>query len=372
MRRRGFARDLAIAFPPWALGHTITLAALALARYAVDHGHVHKAGAAFRVHQGLFAWDAAYYRDIAEHGYRGIERLGVRFFPLVPLLARVLGDATGGRYGLALILVVGVSALVAGALLHRLVLTDLGDASLARRSVWLMALAPPAFVLGLGYAEATFIALAVGVFIGLRRKRWWLAAACGVLAGLTRPTAVLLTLPAAVEALPGWSGSRSRERVPRLAAIVGPAAGIGVFLAWSAIANHDAFRPLRAQSDPHLRGNTVSPVTALLHEARGVVHGTHLGSALHVAWALALIALLLVCVRRLPVSYGVFAGASLLVGLSTTNLESFERYCLAAFPFVVAGATFMTSDRVERAVLTLSATAMAGYAVLAFLNYSTP
>src|SRR5207302_8371686 len=77
MRRRGFARDVAVAFPPWLIAHAITFGALAVARYAVHHGDVHKAGAAFRAHQGLFAWDAAYYRDIAEHGYRGVEYLGV-------------------------------------------------------------------------------------------------------------------------------------------------------------------------------------------------------------------------------------------------------------------------------------------------------
>jgi hypothetical protein len=370
--RRGFTRDLRVAFPAWLLAHALTFGALGLARYAVDHGHVHKAGAAFRARQGLFAWDAAYYRDIAERGYHGVEYLGVRFFPLVPLLARGLGAAMGGRYGLALIVIVDASALAAGALLHRLVRTDVGDAALARRSVWLISLAPPAFVLALGYAEATFIALAIGAFIGLRSRRWLLAAACGVLAGLTRPTAALLALPAAVEALRGWSTSRARDRIRRLAAVVAPVVGIAIFLAWSAIANHDTFRPLRAQSDRRLRGNAVSPITALLHEARGVVHGTHIGSALHVGWALVLIALLTVSIRRLPVSYSVFAGASLLVSLSTKNLESFERYSLAAFPFVVAGATLLTRKQVERIVLAAAAAGMAGYAVLAFLNYSTP
>jgi hypothetical protein len=324
------------------------------------------------VHQGLFAWDAAYYRDIAEHGYRGVEQLGIRFFPLVPLATRALGVVTGGRYGLALMLVVNVSALVAGGLLHRLVRTDTGDAKLARRSVWLMALAPPAFVLALGYAEATFIALAVGTFVGLRGRHWWVAASCGLLAGLTRPTGAILALPAAVEALAGWTRARGPERTRRLAAIVAPVAGVGLFLAWSAIAYDDAFRPLRAQSDPKLRGNTVSPITALLHESRGIVHGTHIGSALHVLWAAVLLALLVVCIRRLPPSYSVFAAASLVIGLSSKNLESFERYCLSAFPFVVAAASLVTRERLEKAVLTVSATAMAGYALLAFLSYSTP
>lgn len=372
MGDRSFRRDLAVALPPWLAARAITLGALGLARYLVDHGHVTKAGAGFHAHEGLFAWDASYYRAIAEHGYHGVERLGVRFFPLVPLAARVVGAALGGRYGLGLIVVVHVSSLVMGALLHRLVLDDLGDAALARRSTWLVALAPPAFVFVLGYAEATFMALAIGCFIGLRRDRWWLAAACGVLAGLTRPMGAILALPAAIEASAGWRPARLRERGGRVAAVLAGPAGLAVFIGWSAVANHDAFRPLRAQSDPKLRGGVVSPITAMLHETRGLVHGTHIGSALHVFWAIGLIVVLLVGIRRLPLSYSVFAGASILIALSTENLESFERYCLSAFPFAVAAATMLTRKHVERAVLALAAAGMAGYAVLAFLNYSIP
>jgi hypothetical protein len=371
-RRGGFTRDLAVAFPAWFGTRAVTLGALALARYVVDHGYATKPGAAFRVHQGFFAWDAAFYRQIAAHGYHGVEALGLRFFPLVPLMARFLGFGLGGRYGLALILIVNASALVMGALLHRLVIEDLGDANLARRSAWLVALVPPAYVLALGYAEATFMALAIGAFIGLRTRKWGVAIACGVLAGLTRPIGALLVLPAAVEAWRGWAGSRGRERVARVTAVLAPAAGVGLFLGWSAIAYHDLFRPLRAQSDPKLRGRVVSPITALLHEGRGILHGTHIGSGLHVPWALALIVLLVVCARRLPASYSLFAASALVVGLSTTNLESFERYCLSAFPFVVGGATLTASDRVEKLVLALGAAGMAGYAILAFLNATVP
>jgi hypothetical protein len=116
----------------------------------------------------------------------------------------------------------------------------------------------------------------------------------------------------------------------------------------------------------------VDPLTALLHESRGILHGHHVGSGLHVPWAIALAALVVVCFRKWPACYGAFAAAMLLAALSSKNLDSLERYALSAFPFVLAGASLTASDRLERAALVLGAVAMEGYAVLAFLNAVVP
>jgi hypothetical protein len=45
---------------------------------------------------------------------------------------------------------------------------------------------------------------------------------------------------------------------------------------------------------------------------------------------------------------------------------------LSAFPLVLAGATVTSGRRVERAVLTLAAAALALYSVLAFTNLYVP
>ena len=60
------------------------------------------------------------------------------------------------------------------------------------------------------------------------------------------------------------------------------------------------------------------------------------------------------------------------MALSGTNLDSFERYALSAFPLVIVGAMGLASHRVERVVLTLSAAGLLAYALLAFLNLSVP
>ena len=110
----------------------------------------------------------------------------LRFFPLVPALARGLSELPGVSAGAALIVVSNFSALAAAAVLACLVRRETGDAQLARRATWLLCLAPPAFVFVMGYAEATFVLLCVGAFFCMRRRRWWAAAALSVLAGLAR------------------------------------------------------------------------------------------------------------------------------------------------------------------------------------------
>ena len=69
--------------------------------------------------------------------------------------------------------------------------TELPAPPRRRKAVWLLAVAPPAFVLVMGYTEALAGLLAVIVFYGIRSGRWWLAAGAGLLSGLCRPPGAL-------------------------------------------------------------------------------------------------------------------------------------------------------------------------------------
>ncbi len=103
-----------------------------------------------------------------------------------------------------------------------------------------------------------------------------------------------------------------------------------------------------------------------------VLHGHHLGSASHVPWVLLCVVLLVIAFRRLPVSYGAFAAVVIAASLTSSNLDSFERYALGAFPLVIAASTLTARRWVEIAVLVLSGAAMAGYAYLAFVGVAVP
>jgi hypothetical protein len=238
---------------------------------------------------------------------------------------------------------------------------------LVRRSVWFSALLPPAICLVIGYAEALLLLFAVSAFLAMRAQRWEWVAVFGLLAGLCRPVGLLLAVPVAIEVVRTWRGATTRGRVGGMAALVSPLVGTGIFLAWVGATRGDALLPLRVQQNPTLRGGFEDPVSALVDAAhRGV------GSALHVVWAFIFIVLLVVIARRLPVTYTAYAAAALVVGLTAHNLDSFERYGLSTFPFII-GAGLVTERReVATAALTLSAAAMLGYSTLVFLGLSVP
>lgn len=371
---KGWRWACATSAGPWAVARVVVVVALAVCRELSTRISLPSAVRA-RIHEGLLGWDAGWYEAIARHGYWGAGHDSLRFFPLVPALARGVAELPGVSVGVALVVVSNVSAFGAMAVLAMLVLHETRDAALARRAVWLLALVPPAFVLVMGYAEGTLLLLAVAAMLALRRRRWWWAAVFGVLAGLARPIGLLVAVPAAVEAARGWrraSWSRGMEQAGRVAAVLGPVVGTGAFLAWVGWRYHDALAPLRIQEEPGHRGAIADPLHTLGQDLSYLVHGHHLGEGLHLPWVVLAVALVVVCFQRWPASYGAFAAAVLAVALTAANLDSFERYALSAFPLVLAGASLVRSPVVERVVLVVAAAGLVGYAVLAFTNLYVP
>jgi hypothetical protein len=367
------ARAVLEVLPAWVAARLIVTLALVGAHAGVGTLRPDNPEALRRVHEGLLSWDAGWYQSIAAHGYAAAGQESVRFFPLFPLVGRLFGAVPGVGTGVALVAVANLSSLLAMAGLLVLVRRDFGDVALARRSVWLLALAPSAYSLVFAYSDALLLLCSVVTFLGARTGRWWWAALAGLAAGAVRPVGVLLIVPVAVEL---WAGRRDAAgpggRTGRVAALVAPALGAGAYLAWVGHRFHDAWLPFTVQQQNGHRGQFALPVGTMWHDVFDAFHGHHLGSALHVPWIAVCIALAVLAWMRLPHSYSLFAVAALVVSLSSTNLDSFERYALGAFPLVVAASTCTSSRRVEVVVLAASGLAMAGYATLGFLGVVVP
>ena len=148
--------------------------------------------------------------------------------------------------------------------------------------------------------------------------------------------------------------------------------GAGIYLLWTERGVRGSWLPLRLQNSDRLRGGFVDPFTRIWDGVHDLFGGDRFGSGLHVLWIAVFVALLVVVCRRLPASYGAYAGAVLVVSMSARNLDSFERYAMSAFPLIL-GVAIVTEHRdVDRAVLTLSAAGLVGYSVLAFLGVWVP
>jgi hypothetical protein len=365
-------RDVAAALPGWVLARAATLFALGLAHILADRVDPDMVRVGPRLAQGLLSWDADWYYDIARHGYAALPRESLRFFPLVPVLARALSPLVLGHVGLALLVLANVPALALGAMVHRLTLVETADEALARRAAWLVALVPPFFVLAMGYAEPIALCLSVGAFLALRRRKWGWAAAAGFLAALARPVGLLLAVPAAVEAWRGWGEAGGRERAARVLAVVAPPVGTAAFLAWVWARFDDPLLPFRVQQRSSLRGGFAVPVVTLFNALSRWASGEVVRNLIHVPWVVAFVALVVVAFRRWPASYGAFAAAALVVGTSARYWGSMERYGFGAFPLVLALASATSAPWAERATLVLCGALMTGYAVCAFLNLYVP
>jgi hypothetical protein len=329
-----------------------------------------------QLHDGLLAWDGTWYRDIADLGY-GFDPAShdaLRFFPLWPLLARVTSPGFGST--VPLVVLANLAGLALVVLVRRLVAHERGpDSPLVDASTWLLSAAPVAFILVLGYSEALSMALVVGALWMLRRRSWWWAAGWGLLLGLTRPFGMLFAVAALVEAARGARRAQPAELAGRLAAVAAPFAGAGAYLLWVRAEYGDALLPFRVQSDRFGRGFAFPLVRwwdALVDGLRGDVN-----ELLHAGWALVLAGLLLVLLRRWPLSYAAFAAVVLLVALSADNINSLERYCLSAVPFVFAAADVVEvvrarAPRVPALVLPVAAAGLLAYATLSFLGGYVP
>jgi hypothetical protein len=362
------AADLRQVLPSWLAARALVAAGYALALWVAQRSF--EAGRPPQLNEGLLVWDGNYYRDIATIGYGALPVGALRFFPLYPLLARALDVVLLGHIELSLLLISNGCALALAVVLRRLVLFESHDEDLARRTVWMTALFPSAFVLVLAYAEALFLLLALLTFWGIRRERWVLAAVCGFLAALTRPVGFLLIAPVVVEALRRRRGVSVGEWARRALAVVAPGLGIGLYLFWIDRTYGAPLLPFTAQSD--LRGQGANPVVRLIDGVGDLFGPERFRDGLHIPFAIAFLVLLVVVFRRWPLSYGVFAAAMLYAALSATNLNSVERYGLNGFPLILGLASITARPRAERIVLVVSGGGLASLAALAWLGVYVP
>lgn len=136
-------------------------------------------------------WDTRHYIGIAEQWYTAVgdERLRLVFFPLFPLLMRLMSLLTGNTFtgGLlvSLLCSMGASAL----------LMEIGCMEADARTGWLAVLYfllnPMSVFLNCAYTEALFLLCMLGVVALLRKGHPWLAALCGMAASFTRMPGVI-------------------------------------------------------------------------------------------------------------------------------------------------------------------------------------
>lgn len=137
-------------------------------------------------------WDSGFYINIAEQGYRyqGVQFPSVAFFPLMPVLMRLVNLFTGDILAAGL-WIANLALLAAVMLLHRFAAAEY-DQPTADRTIWYLLIFPASFFGSAIYSEALFLLLGVAALYLARNNHWWAAGIASILGAMTRFVGILL------------------------------------------------------------------------------------------------------------------------------------------------------------------------------------
>ncbi len=321
--------------------------------------------------EGWFRYDGGWYELIARDGYfsQGPDlQSPVAFFPGYPLAMRGVAFAVRNEI-LAGILVTFLCGLAASVLIYRWTADRLGEAA-ARTTVLLVLLFPYAwYLVGAVYADALFIVAVVGAFILVERDQPVLAGLLGAVATATRPVSVAVILGLVAVLVQRRGGLRNwRALRPRDAGVL---LSVGGLVAWSGYLWWRFADPLlwvEVQKSPGWdqgseprtwfkvafferldnlpfwirdsftasNASGLQPFTESAYTSGLILQGSLL---------IAMLALIVVVVRRLGWGYGIYCLTLLVVPLvGTKDFQGVGRYLLAAFPCFAALALIL-ADR---------------------------
>lgn len=375
-RSRGFPR----VEPDTLRRYTPLIAAFAVSRFVILAAALLVEAGAFAVNprlihgdpapilRSLTTWDGDWFVGIARNGYH-LEAFGdtgyhdYAFFPLYPMLVRVLAAPWPNLVGLIAIALNVVLFAVALVLLVRLARPHLGEPR-AIRAAALLALFPFSFVFTMAYSETLTLLLVVLSFLAVERGYAGRAGVAFGLASLTRAQSAFYVVPLLLAAR-----RRGGGRLRWLALGLGPLATLS-FIVWVAFFTgswNGYFGSYAAW------GRNTGGAAAGSGSVSQALSGP---LALYFA---ALMVCLIVAVGlfvfaradRIPLEYLAIPAIALVMLLASGSLEAVGRVVLLSFPY-----SWILASRQHPAWRygwpVLSVALLAGFSVLTFAGWWIP
>jgi len=298
---------------------------------------------------GIPAWtlgvwqrhDTNHYIAIAEHGY--IDHNDVVFPAGYPLAIRAISQLPFVDPLVAGLLIATIATALALTVLYRLTEEELGTTA-AERAIIAQIAFPTAYILLAAYAEPVMLLFTILAFYLARHGRWWAAAAAGFAAGSVRLLAVVLAVPMAVMAWRAYGRQAWRKPCVAAAVLGAPLAFVAhsIYLETAGLPSVAASYRDRWKSVSSIPGHDVAVAIRRLF-----TDGLPMARSFALLMLVVAVALTVLAFRRLPLEYGAYAAALILLVLSRHDqtgrpLLSFSRHALLIFPgFMALGATPM-------------------------------
>ncbi|MBO0918260.1 glycosyltransferase family 39 protein [Streptomyces laculatispora] len=329
-------------------------------------------------------WDSVWYQRVAENGYGYTVTLAdggihadLAFFPLLPALERGIAEVTPLGLAGAGLLVAWVAGLLAAWGIFAVGARLYGRrAGVVLAALW--GVYPTAFVQSMAYTETLFTALAAWSLYAALTRRWIVAGALCVLAGLTRPSAAALIAALAITAAAtlvreyrtGATDGIVRRNGRMLAGVILAPLGWLAYVVFVAVREGSPFAYFDVQAQ---WGNSIDGGAALA----SFILGLPLPGALGLCAALAGLGwLVYLCVRqRQPLPVLVYGIAVVVVSLiGSAYFGSRPRLMMPAFPLLLPPAVALLRLRsaVTATVLAVLAAASAAYGAWTLLGSGPP
>ena len=185
-------------------------------------------------------WDGQWYRSIADNGYltKGAPysihtNKDIVFFPLFPLSSRLLSLGIVPTV-LAGLVISNIATVAIIGLLYTLLIKRKTPANVALLCTWIVVAQPMAFIFGAYYSEALFLCLALAYLFYSQLNKKILSFVFGVLAGLTRPTGLVLIVVGAIQMIRDkfWK-QPIKDTVSKAVSLSGPLVGYILFATYA-------------------------------------------------------------------------------------------------------------------------------------------
>ncbi|USN53384.1 MAG: hypothetical protein H6760_04445 [Candidatus Nomurabacteria bacterium] len=307
-----------------------------------------------QVWSSFIRWDSYHLYDVAVRGYQSDALYRTAFFPLYPVLSRVIGNAWQNVWVAGLL--VSYLSFFIGGVLSYLIARNFLQKRDALFALVLISFFPAAFFYSAWYTESLFFCVSAAALLAHLRHHRWLAIFFAVLALFARPVGVGLVATLCIIEIVAWV-KRRRITLGDVLWIASVFIASTLLILFYYIVSGDGFAFLHSQG---WWGHRLSdPITSMLRSAYALITQADIfgRGELLIATLLSIPTLLFALwglrEKRIPFALTLYSFFVVLLPMLGGHLYSFTRYILLAFPLAYFAALKIQSAWIRSLLLFL-------------------